>query len=92
MKGNGVSVSKAADDLEALVALRDRLAAEIDMTDSPQILAVLSRQFLAVLAELAELKPPAASRVDEIAEKYARKLKAIRNPDAPNKAPAKRKA
>jgi hypothetical protein len=86
-----MSVSKASDDVEALVALRDRLALEIDTTDSPQILAILSRQFLAVIAELAELKPPAASRVDEIAEKYARKLKAIRSPDTPNKAPAKRK-
>ncbi len=86
-----MSVSKASDDVEALVALRDRLALEIDSTDSPQILAILSRQFLAVIADLAELKPPAASRVDEIAEKYARKLKAIRSPETPNKAPAKRK-
>lgn len=87
-----MSVSRAAGDLEALIALRDRLAVEIDSTNSPQILAILSRQFLAVLSELAELKPPAASQVDQIAEKYAQKLKAIRRSDTPNKAPAKRKA
>lgn len=86
-----MSVSKASDDTAALIALRDRLAIEIDSTNQPQILAILSRQFLAVIAELAELKPPAASRVDEIAEKYAQKLTAIRSPNTPNKAPAKRK-
>lgn len=86
-----MSVSKAVNDVEALIALRDRIAMEIDSTDQPQIVAILSRQFLAVVAELAELKPAAPSKVDEIAEKYSRKLKAIRSPDTPNKAPAKRK-
>lgn len=85
-----MSVSKAENDVDALVALRNRLAVEIDMCDSPQNLAVLSRQFLAVLEELGQLKPSAPSRVDEIAEKYSRKLTAIRSPNAPNKAPAKR--
>lgn len=85
-----MSVAKAANDVEALVALRNRLAFEIDMADSAQNLAVLSRQFLAVLEELAEMKPAEASRVDEIAEKYAKRLQAVRSPNAPRKASAKR--
>lgn len=74
-------VAAAPDDVAALVALRDRLAIEIDATDSAQILAVLSRQFMAVITQLADLRPTAPSRVDEIADKYARKLQSIRGAD-----------
>lgn len=81
-------VAAAEDDVAALVALRDRLALEIDCTDSAQILAVLSRQFMAVITQLAELKPTAPSRVDEIADKYARKLKSIRGADASDSEPS----
>lgn len=87
-----VSVSKACGDVEALSALRDRLAAEIDATTSAQELAVLSRQFLAVIADLADLRPSAPSRVDEIAEKYQQKLKAVRGSDSSNTSGSRRKA
>lgn len=84
-----MSVSKAKNDVDALVALRDRLALEIDMCDSQQVLTLLSRQFMAVVAELADLKPAERTRVDEIAEKYSQKLRAIRSSDSSNKASAK---
>lgn len=88
MVENKSGVSGAEDDVAALVALRDRLAVEIDCTDSAQILAVLSRQFMAVITQLAELKPTAPSRVDEIADKYARKLKSIRGADTSDTEPS----
>lgn len=81
-------VAAAPDDVAALVALRDRLAIEIDATDSAQILAVLSRQFMAVITQLADLRPTAPSRVDEIADKYARKLQSIRGTDTPDTEPS----
>lgn len=87
-----MSVSKAENDLDALSALRDRLAAEIDMSGSAQEIAVLSRQFLAVVAALAELRPMAPSKVDEIARKHQEKLALIRGAKAETKAPTRRKA
>lgn len=84
-----MAVSKAGNDVEALQALRDRIAFEIDATDQPQIVAVLSRQFIAVVQELAQLKPATPTRVDEIAEKHKQKLKAIRGSDAADKASAR---
>ena len=74
-----MTVADQNNDVDRLAALRNRLAAEIDMADTPQNVAVLSRQFLAVIAHLAEIQPSAPSRVDEIAEKYAGKLTAIRS-------------
>lgn len=65
------SVSAAAvtgDRLKTLVALRDRLAQDIDnpMT-SPRDRAALSRQFTAVLSEIAEeATPTKESPLDEL--------------------------
>lgn len=87
-----MGVSSAGSDVEALQALRDRLAFEIDATDQPQIVALLSRQFIAVVQELAELKPTTPTRVDQIAQKHKAKLRAIRGSDTPDKASSGGKA
>ena len=88
----GVSPKARADDIVgALCALRDRLAAEIDFCDQPQVLAVLSREFRAVSAEISAAKPVSPGRVDEIAEKYAAKLRAVRGAGtADTKRPARK--
>lgn len=81
-----MTVADQNNDIDRLAALRNRIASEIDMADTPQNLAVLSRQFLAVIAYLAEIQPSKPSRVDEIAEKYAGRLTAIRGADTSGKA------
>ena len=86
-----MAVSGAETDIERLSALRDRIASEIDATTEPNVLAVLSRQFLAVLAELASLQPATLTRTDEIAQKYSQKLAVLRGSDTPDKAPTRRK-
>jgi hypothetical protein len=63
---------------DRLAALRDRLAAETDATNSPRILAALSRQFVTVIAAGSEMKNPAGSRVDEIARRRAARRAAVR--------------
>lgn len=52
-----MSVSEAASKgrLAGLVALRDRLAMELDSCDSARDVAALSRQFTDVLAQIEEL-------------------------------------
>jgi hypothetical protein len=87
-----MTVADQDSDPDRLAALRNRLASEIDMADSPQDLTILARQFLAVIAHLAEIQPSAPSRVDEIAEKYAGRLTAIRGADSAGKARSGRKA
>lgn len=63
------------DEAKALEALRDRLAREMDACKSPRVLAALSRQFVGVIAQLAELKPPApSSKRDDLARKRAERL------------------
>lgn len=86
-----MTVADQNNDIDRLAALRNRIASEIDMADTPQNLSLLSRQFLAVIAHLAEIQPSAPSRVDEIAEKYAGRLTAIRGSDSPGKARPTRK-
>ncbi len=87
-----MSVADQDNDVDRLAALRNRLASEIDMADSPQDLTLLARQFLAVLTHLAEIQPTTASRVDEIAQKHANKLTAIRGADSARAARSGRKA
>ena len=86
-----MTVADQDNDIDRLTALRNRIASEIDIATSPQEIAVLSRQFLAVLAHLAEIQPSERSRVDEIAEKYAGRLTAIRGADSAGKARPSRK-
>lgn len=74
-----MTVADQNNDVDRLAALRNRLASEIDLCDKPADLTQLARQFLAVIAHLAEIQPSAPSRVDEIAEKYAGKITAIRS-------------
>lgn len=62
-----------SNETESLIALRDRLAREIDKCSSPRDLAALSRQLVDVLERLAAIKPPTASKVDELAKKRARR-------------------
>jgi hypothetical protein len=87
-----MTVSDQDNDIDRLAALRNRLASEIDVADSPQDLTLLARQFLAVISHLAEIQPSAPSRVDEIAEKYKGRLTAIRSSDSAGKARPSRKA
>jgi hypothetical protein len=87
-----MAIADQNNDIDRLAALRNRLASEIDLCDKPADLTQLARQFLAVIAHLAEIQPSAPSRVDEIAEKYAGRLTAIRSTDSAGKARPSRKA
>jgi len=68
-----VSVSEAAahgDRLAALMAIRDRLAREIDECGSPRALAELTGKMIVVLQQIDDLKPKQqADVVDEIAQR-----------------------
>lgn len=71
-----MSVAETAvtgDRLSTLVAMRARLAAAIDQCESMRDLAALSREYRAVLAEIAVLEPPkrVGDAVDEIAQRRA---------------------
>lgn len=54
-----MSLSEAAPNgrLAGLLALRDRLAREIDLCESARDVAALSRQFTDVLVQISELQP-----------------------------------
>lgn len=58
-----MSVSEAAPGgrLAGLIALRDRLAMEIDSSESARDVAALSRQFTDVLSQIDELQGGAVS-------------------------------
>lgn len=74
-----MSLSDAAPNgrLAGLVALRERLANEIDQCDSSRDVAALSIRFMDVLAQIDELNGPAAvsgapvSPLDELRRKRA---------------------
>ena len=67
-------IASAGSDREALEALRDRLAIEIDRTISVPYLVRLSSQFITAVAALKKLEPARVSRrVDEIAKRRARR-------------------
>lgn len=73
------------DQVTALEALRDRLAAEIDKpATTASAVASLSRQLVDVLARLAAIKPPTTSKGDDIAKQRAKRRSgaAARTPDA----------
>jgi hypothetical protein len=71
------SAAKTGDTLAALVALRDRLAQQLDETHSGRDTAALSRQLSAVLAQIEDRPKPVPSKRDEIAAKRAARLAAV---------------
>jgi hypothetical protein len=74
----GGGVADAGSDVEALRRLAQRLAREMDAASSPRVLASLSRQFVAVVAQLGAMGPAVSSEVDEIAQRRARRQSAAR--------------
>lgn len=70
-----MSVSEAASsgsECDALMALRDRLAAEIDACDSGRDLAALSRQFVDVVTRLGDSEDAKKGTVlDELSKRRA---------------------
>ena len=71
-----VRLAGLAGDVEALTALRTRLACEIDATTNPWELVAFSPQFVSVVKLLHAITPAAVSKVDEIVERRARRLAA----------------
>lgn len=78
-----MSLSEAASEgrLAGLMALRDRLASEIDGCESARDVAALSIRFMDVLAQIDELDGSAAasapsSPLDELRRKRAERSKA----------------
>lgn len=68
---NGVlSAAKSGDRRATLMALRDKLAAEIEEID-PRYLAPLVRQMTDVLKALDAMPAEARSKVDELADRRA---------------------
>jgi len=63
----------SGDRLRTLRALRDRLADEIDVCDSPRDLAPLTRELSRVMAEIDALAPPESkgTPLDELAKRRA---------------------
>lgn len=66
-------VTGAGDDLEALIALRQKIARTIDESNSGRDIAALSRQLLGVMNQIAELKEAREAGEDPVAEIMARK-------------------
>jgi hypothetical protein len=80
-----LSVAEAAlaDRRAALVALRDKLAADVDVAEV-QYVAALARQFQSVLSELDSLPDgEAVSRVDDLKAKRAKRRAASAAPARP---------
>jgi len=73
-------IAGADGDRAVLEALRDRLAAEIDATDLPYVVAALAPQLVKVIEALRKLKVPRGSRVDEIAKQRAARRAALSQP------------
>lgn len=69
-----LSAAASGDRHQALVALRDRLAAAIDVCE-PKDLAALSRQLVAVTSEIEELaEPEHGTLADQLAARRAARL------------------
>jgi hypothetical protein len=80
-------IASAGSDREALEALRDRLAIEIDRTISVPYLVRLSSQFITAVAALKKLEPVRVSRrVDEMrsAVRVGKRLLGMRVPRIAN--------
>lgn len=67
------NVIASGNQLEALIAIRNRLAAELDLATMPRDIAQLSKQLVEVLEAIAAIKPAEKSKVDELAEKRAKR-------------------
>ncbi|WP_406813978.1 hypothetical protein [Mycobacterium sp. M23085] len=67
------SAARSGDSSATLVALRDRLAREIDECRSKRDLAALSARLSAVLTQIQDMPHPVPSKRDEIAQKRARR-------------------
>lgn len=78
------NVITSGNHLAALIAIRNRLAAELDLATTPRDIGILSKQLVEVLAQIAAIKPSEKSKVDELAEKRAerRRSAAVRRPDS----------
>lgn len=63
-------VIAAGDRLESLVVLRDHLAELLEKA-SPRDASPLSRQLTAIIEKIAAVETPAASKVDDLANKRA---------------------
>lgn len=61
------------DQLKSLIAIRDRLAVEFDLATTPRDIGILSKQLVEVLDRIAAIKPAEKSKVDELAEKRAKR-------------------
>lgn len=68
------SAAKTGDSRAALLALRDRLAREIDTCKSKRDLASLSLRFLAVLAAIDAGRPSPRTLADELRERRESRL------------------
>lgn len=70
-------IAKTGDRAETLRALRDRLAEEIEQTNSGRDLAALSRQLTEVLSQIADLpNGTVLSAADEIAARREQRRQA----------------
>lgn len=68
--GDLVTAAQSGDRLKTLIALRNRLAQQIEQTESGRDLAALSRQLNEVLREIADLPTGEhTTAADEIARK-----------------------
>lgn len=67
------SAAASGSELETLTALRDRLAWQIDVSDSARDVAALSARLVDVIERIAAIKPLKTSKADELAKKRAQR-------------------
>lgn len=76
--------------LNSLIALRDRLASELDASTkysaAARDVAAVSNQLKDVLERISLIQPPEKSKVDELAEKRAERQRDVRRSAAQNTA------
>jgi len=70
------------DHLKSLIALRDRLADEIDNATMARDIGTLSKQLVEVLEQIALIKPAEGSVIDELGAKREARRRGIAVPES----------
>ena len=75
------------DHLKSLIALRDRLADEIDRATMARDIGTLSKNLVDVLEQIALIKPPEGSVIDELGAKRDERRRSVAVPESDAKVP-----
>lgn len=85
-----IDTVKSGNHLESLIAISHRLAAELDASSkysaAARDVAAVSGRLIDVLEKISLIVPPEKSKVDELAEKRAKRRSSVRGSDSPDSA------